>query len=336
MTPPPTATPPPPYEQLVIAREFSVRRTELTCPAHSMKMMAKAAESAADEVILDLEDSCAVSQKVGARGTLVEALKTLDFRGKIRAFRPNSVRTRYFYRDLIDVVEGAGQHVDVVVIPKVYTAEDVLFVDRLLTQVEESAGLEVGRIKLEVLIESAKGLLRAEEIAACSPRMASLIFGIADYAGDVGAKELTRGQFQTFHYPKAHTIAAARAAGIDVVDNVTLHFRDLEQVKKDAEEGARLGFDGKWAIHPSHIDLINAAYTPSREELKRALAIMEAYARADREKGLGAIVFQDEMVDAATLRVEWKKLAVARKAGLLDERGALCEPGDGPLSAVTA
>src|SRR5438132_8364439 len=127
-----------PYEQLVIAREFSVRRTELTCPAHSLKMMSRAAESAADEVILDLEDSCAVSQKVEARKTLVEALRTLDFRGKIRAFRPNNIRTRYFYRDVIEVVEAAGQFVDVVVIPKVYTAQDVLFADRLLTQVEEN------------------------------------------------------------------------------------------------------------------------------------------------------------------------------------------------------
>ena len=312
-----------PYEQLVIAREFSVRRTELTCPAHSLKMMARAAESAADEVILDLEDSCAVSQKVEARQTLVEALRTLDFKGKVRAFRPNNVRTKYFYRDLIDVVENAGQKVDVVVIPKVYGADDVLFVDRLLSQVEENAGLPPGRIKLEVLIESAKALLHAEEIAACTPRMASLIFGIADYAGDVGAKELTREQFQTFHYPKAHTIAAARAAGVDVIDNVTLHFRDLDQVKADAEQGARLGFDGKWAIHPSHIEIINAAYTPSREELKRALAIMEEYAKADREKGLGAIVYQDEMVDAATLRVEWKKIAVAKKAGLVNERNEL-------------
>src|SRR5688500_10334949 len=112
------------YEQLVIARKFSVRRTELTCPAHSLKMMGKAA----DEVILDLEDSCAVSQKVEARKTLVQALNTLDFKGKIRAFRPNNIRTRYFYRDVIDVLENAGKNVDVVVIPKVYTAEDVLFV----------------------------------------------------------------------------------------------------------------------------------------------------------------------------------------------------------------
>jgi citrate lyase subunit beta/citryl-CoA lyase len=315
-----------PFEQLVIAREFSVRRTELTCPAHSLKMMQKAASSAADEVILDLEDSCAVSQKVPARKTLIQALNTLDFRGKIRAFRPNNIRTRFFYRDLIEVVEGAGKNVDVVVIPKVYGAEDVLFVDRLLTQIEENIDLAPGKIKLEVLIESAKGLLRAEEIAECTPRMAALIFGIADYAGDTGAKDISGEQFQTFHYPKSHTIAAARAAGVDVIDNVTLQFKDLEQVRRDAEAGSKLGFDGKWAIHPSHIEVINAAYTPSRRELERSLALIEAYRKADLELGQGAIVFGDEMVDAATLRLEWKKICVARKAGLLD--------GDGKLRAA--
>lgn len=314
-----------PYEQLVIAREFSVRRTELTCPAHSMKMMQKAASSAADEVILDLEDSCAVSQKIPARKTLAEALKTLDFKGKIRAIRPNNIRTKFFYRDLIEVVEAAWQNIDVVVVPKVNGKEDVLFVDRLLAQIEENVGAEPGKIKLEVLIESARALLHAEEIALCTPRMASLIFGIADYAGDTGAKDLTKDQFQTFHYPKSHTIAAARSAGIDVVDNVTLQFKDLEQVKKDAHSGSRLGFDGKWAIHPSHIDVINAVYTPSLDEIKRAIAILGAYRKADAE-GQGAIVYEDEMVDAATLRVEWKKICVARKAGLLNERDEMVAP----------
>ena len=313
------------YEQLVIARDFRVRRTELTCPAHSLKMMAKAADSAADEVILDLEDSCAVSQKIPARKTLIQALTTLDFKGKIRAFRPNNIRTKYHYRDVIEVLEAAGKHVDVVVIPKVYGAEDVLFVDRLISQIEENTGLEPGRIKIEVLIESARAMLHAEEIASCTPRMASLIFGIADYAGDIGSKELTHRQFEVHHYPKHHTIAAARAAGIDVIDNVTLHFKDLAQVRKDAEAGANLGFDGKWAIHPSHIDIINEVYTPSRPELERALAILEAYRKADVEAGQGAIVFGDEMVDAATLRVEWKKIAVAKRAGLIDEHDRLVE-----------
>ena len=308
-----------PWEQLVIAREFSVRRSELTCPAHSLKMMAKAAATTADEVIFDLEDACAVSQKVEARQTLIEALTTLDFKGKIRAFRPNGVRTRFFYRDLIEVVEAAGKFIDVVVVPKVYTADDVLFVDRLLSQLEENTGLAPGRIKLEVLIESAKALLRAEEIAACTPRMASLIFGVADYAGDTGARELSKDQFQLFHYPKSHIIAAARAAGLDVIDNVTLQFRDLEQVKKEAHQASLLGFDGKWAIHPSHVEVIHAEFTPGEAELVRAVKILDAYEKADREQGAGAIVIDDEMVDAASLRVEWKKICVARKAGLLDD-----------------
>jgi citrate lyase subunit beta / citryl-CoA lyase len=306
-----------PNEQLVIARDFAVRRSELTCPAHSLKMMTKAAASTADEVIFDLEDACAVSQKVGARASLIQALSTLDFGGKVRAFRPNGVGTRYFYRDVIDVLEAAGTYVDVVVLPKVYTADDVLFADRLITQIELNTGLSVGRIKLEVLIESAKAVLRAEEIAACTPRMASLIFGVADYAGDVGARGWTVDQFQTFHYPKAHTIAAARAAGISVIDNVTVQLRDLEQVRRDAEAGARLGFDGKWAIHPSHVEVINTAYSPTPAELERAQAILEAYRKADVEQGIGAIIYEDEMIDAASLRAEWKKIAVARKAGLL-------------------
>ena len=231
--------------------------------------------------------------------------------------------TKYFYRDVIEVLEAAGKFVDVVVLPKVYTEADVLFADRLITQIEQNTGLPVGRIRLEVLIESAKAVLRAEQIAACSPRMASLIFGVADYAGDVGAKARKGDHSVLFHYPKAHLIAAARAAGIAAIDGVTIQFRDVEQVKRDAEAGAALGFDGKWAIHPSHLEPIHAAYTPTRDELKRSLAIMEAYAKADREQGTGAIVFEDEMVDAASLRVEWKKIAVAKKAGLLDAENRL-------------
>ncbi len=305
------------YDQLVIARDFSIRRTELTCPAHSLKMMSKAAGSEADEVILDLEDSCAVSQKVEARKTLIEALNTLDFKGKIRAFRPNNIRTKFFYKDVIEVVEAAGKNIDVMVLPKCYEAADVLFADRLLTQVEQNMGLPIGRIKLEVLIESAKAVIHAYEIASCTPRMAGLIFGIADYAGDIGAKELTTEQFQVYHYPKAKTIAAARAAGIDVVDNVTLQFRDLAQCEKDAKAASQMGFDGKWAIHPDQVKVINKVFTPSPDELTRAQEILELYKKADVDQGLGAIVYKDEMVDAATLRVEWKKVAVAKKAGLL-------------------
>src|SRR3954466_312573 len=145
------------------AGTITVRRSELACPAHSLKMMAKAVASEADEVVFDLEDGCAPSQKVAARKTLIKAFTTLDFRGKIRAFRPNGIHTKFFYRDVIEVVEAAGKNIDVVVIPKAQDATDVLFADCLLTQIEQNIGLPIGRIRLEVLIESAKGVLHAEQ-----------------------------------------------------------------------------------------------------------------------------------------------------------------------------
>jgi citrate lyase beta subunit len=279
-------------------------------------MMAKAAASTADQVMFDLEDACAVSQKEAARRTVVEALTTLDFGGKLRTFRPNGVYTRHCYRDLIDVVEAAGASLDGVVIPKVDGPEDVLFVDRLLAQIEDNVGLPVGHIGIEALIESAEGVLHAEQIAKVTPRMSGLIFGLVDFAGDIGAKELGSEQFFYYHYAKAKTLVAARAAGLTCVDGVTLAIRDLEACRRDAEMASRMGFDGKWAIHPSQIAVINAAFTPTPDEVAQARRIVEAYERADRETGLGAIVIDDQMIDAAQLRVERKRLAIARKAGL--------------------
>jgi citrate lyase subunit beta/citryl-CoA lyase len=306
-----------PSRQMVLARDFVVRRSELTCPGHSLKMMTKSAASSADQVMFDLEDACAVSQKVAARGTVIEALNTLDFGGKIRTFRPNSIATKYFYRDLIDVVEAAGHNLDGVIIPKVNGPEDVLFVDRLLMQIELNMGLAVRRIKIEALIESADAVLHAEQIAKATPRMGGLIFGLVDFAGDIGAKETGGEQFFYYNYAKAKTVTAARAAGITCVDGVTLAIRDLDACQRDSEMAARMGFDGKWAIYPPQVDVINAAFTPTADEITRARRILDAYKQADETQGLGAIVVDDEMVDAASLRVEWKKLAVARKAGLL-------------------
>jgi citrate lyase subunit beta/citryl-CoA lyase len=295
----------------------AVRRSELACPAHSLKMMANAAASEADEVIFDLEDGCAPSQKLAARKTLVEAFKTLDFRGKIRAFRANGVHTKFFYRDVIEVVEAAGEKIDVLVVPKVHSAADLLFADRLLNQVEQNMGWPVGRIRLEALIESAAGVLHAEAIAAATPRLSSLIFGVVDYAGSIGAPGPLREQFALYHYPKAKTVAAARAAGIDVIDGITLQFRDLALCEHDARSAAQMGFDGKWAIHPTQVPIINRVFTPSLEELLRAQEVLAAYDKADREAGAGAFVYKDEMVDAASLPVERKKLAIAKKCRLI-------------------
>ncbi|HLJ26684.1 MAG TPA: CoA ester lyase [Candidatus Angelobacter sp.] len=309
--------PKPDHDPRLRNHDFAVRRSELACPAHSLKMMTKAAASAADEVIFDLEDGCALSQKEAARKTVIEAFNILDFQGKIRAFRTNGVHTKFFYRDVIEVVESVGARIDVMVLPKVHEAADVLFADRLLTQIEQNTGLPPGRIRLEVLIESAKGVLHAEEIAASSPRLAALIFGTLDYAGDIGARGPVREQFTLYHYPKAKTIAAARAADVQVIDGITLQFRDLKQCEDDARAAAEMGFDGKWAIHPDQIEVINRIFTPSPEEITRASEILELYHKADSESGTGVIVYKDEMVDAANLHAEWKKLAIARKLGLI-------------------
>jgi citrate lyase subunit beta / citryl-CoA lyase len=294
-----------------------VRRSELACPAHSLKMMAKAAAGDADELIFDLEDGCAPTQKVAARTTLIEALKTLDFRGKIRAFRVNDIHTKFFYRDVIEVVEAAGENIDVLVLPKVHEAADVLFADRLLAQIEQNMGWPVGRIRLEALIESSQGVLHAEQIASATPRLAALIFGVVDYAGSIGAPGPLREQFALYHYPKAKTVAAARAAGVDVIDSVTVQLRDLELCEHDARSAAQMGFDGKWAIHPDQVAVINRVFTPSVEELRRAQEILKAYEEADRNSGAGAFVYKDEMVDAASLPIERKRLAIAKKCGLI-------------------
>ncbi len=295
----------------------TVRRSELACPAHSLKMMAKAAASDADEVVFDLEDGCAPSQKIAARKTLIEAFNTLDFCGKIRAFRPNGIHTKFFYRDVVEVVEAAGSKIDVIVLPKIQEATDVLFADLLLTQIEQNIGLPIGRIRLEALIESAQAVLHAEQIAASTPRLASLIFGVLDYAGNIGARDPVREQFALYHYPKAKTVAAARAAGIDVIDGVTLQFRDLQQCEQDARSAAQMGFDGKWAIHPDQVPVINGIFTPSPEEITRAREIVDLYEKADADTGTGVIVYKDEMVDAASLPIERRKLAIAKKTGLL-------------------
>jgi len=293
-----------------------VRRSELACPAHSLKMMARAAASEADEVIFDLEDGCAPSMKIEARRTLVEAFRTLDFRGKVRAFRANGMETKFFYRDLIEVVEAAGGNIDVLVLPKVHEAADVLFADRMVSQIEQNMGWPVGHIRLEALIESARGVLHAEAIANASPRLAALIFGVVDYAGNIGAPGPVREQFALYHFPKAKLVAAARAAGIDAIDGVTLQFRDLELCHSDARSARQMGFDGKWAIHPDQVPVINRAFTPSAEELVRAREILEAYQQQDRDSGTGAFVYKDEMIDAASLPIERRKLAIARKCGL--------------------
>ncbi len=295
--------------------EKKVRRSEQTTPGHSEKLCQKAASGNADMVMLDLEDACAVSQKVDARKVVGKALAEYDWGQKIRGFRANNIRTIWCLDDIIEVLTVARDAVDVIVIPKVYGPEEIHYYDFLFGQLEYKLNMKK-QVKFEVLIESAQAALKAYDIAKASPRMDALIFGIADYAGDVNARVMKGDeQFQVFHWAKSQVVTAARAAQIDSVDNVTLDYKDLDQVRKDATNARNMGFDGKWCIHPTHVEVVNEVFTPSDEEVKRAKEIIDAYDKADKEQGLGAITFGTEMVDAATLRVERWKLSIAKRVG---------------------
>jgi citrate lyase subunit beta/citryl-CoA lyase len=279
-----------------------------------MKMMEKAAASDADEVIFDLEDACAFSQKAKARQEVAQALAELKFRGnKLRAFRVNAVDTPFCFRDVWEVLQVAGKQVDVIVLPKVNKPADVHFLCKLTSQIEADLGLVRGRIQIEAQIETALGLHNAYEIAKASPRVSALIFGVADFAGDWGARDFKEDAQRLFYFPRAQMLNAARAAGVDAIDAVTVQFRDTALVAYESKEAAKMGYDGKWAIHPEQLVPIHAAFTPSPEELERARSIIEAYRQADLQRGMGAIVVGDEMVDAATLKVEEKKLAIWKK-----------------------
>lgn len=282
-------------------------------------MIARAAACGADEVFLDLEDACAPREKAASRGRIVEALRGLDFGRKVRAVRINDVRSPYAYRDLIEVVEGAGQHLDIVMVPKVRSAEEVRFVDRLLGLVERAMGF-TRRIGIEAQIEDGQGLVEAHAIAAASARVEALVFGPGDYAASVGIPMLSIGAHQAaypgpfWHHPLSAVNAAAKAAGRAAVDGPYGRLKDPAGFEASAREAALMGYDGKWAIHPSQIEAINRIFTPSAEDVARAHEIVARYTAAI-EAGQGAIALHDELVDAASLRMAEQVLEKARLAG---------------------
>ncbi|HWP35398.1 MAG TPA: CoA ester lyase [Thermodesulfobacteriota bacterium] len=298
-----------------------LRRSVLAAPGSREKMIRRAVESAADEVFLDLEDAVAPGEKVKSRARVVEALRGLDWRGKIRAVRINDLRSPLAYRDLVEIVEGAGAQLDCVLIPKVRSADEVRFVDRLLTMIEAALGLP-HRIGIEPQIEDSQGLREVYAIAAASPRVEAVVWGPGDYAAATGIRMLSIGAHlraypgHVWHHPMSEVNAAAKAAGAAAIDGPYALFRDPAGLEESARLAALLGFDGKWAIHPSQIEPLNRIFTPSREEIERARAILDAYAKA-LAQGAGATAFEDELVDAASARMAERVLEKARLAGVL-------------------
>ena len=273
-------------------------------------MIAKAARSEADAVCIDLEDAVAASAKEESRGALIEALGRLDFGHRTRIVRVNALDTMWTYRDVVDVVEGAGRYVDEIMLPKARGAFDVQFLDQLLSQVEARAGV-THRIGIEAQIETASGFVELREIAASSPRLEALVFGMGDYAASmrmplasIGADDAHDAAYpgHRWHAVMHGIVAAARAHGLRCVDGPFANFRDDGALARACRLSRALGFDGKQCIHPAQLDAVNAAFTPTAEEVAWARRIVETYERAVSE-GRGAVGSDGIMIDAANLRM---------------------------------
>lgn len=297
------------------------RRSCLAVPGSSPKMLAKAPSLPADQVFLDLEDSVAPSEKVGSRANVVEALRSSDWGAKTVVVRINAIDTSWAYRDVIEVVEGAGEYLDCVMIPKVQSPGDVEFVDNLLRMIEDTKGFE-HRVGIEAQIENGPGLTLIDEIAHASDRLETLIFGPGDMAAALGMPSLTVGEMiaeypgDYWHWVHMRILVAARTAGLQAIDGPYAKIHDLDGYREVATRTKILGYDGKWVLHPSQVDIANEVYAPTQEEYDRAEAILEAYRKATGDEGTGAVMLGDEMIDEASRKMAEVTAMRGRAAGM--------------------
>ncbi len=294
------------------------RRGVLAVPGSSDRFVAKARGLAVDALFLDLEDAVAPAVKAESRGRIVKALNDpAGFAAPTLTVRVNDWSTPWTYADVIEVVTGAGARIDALVLPKCTSAAEVRALDLLLTQVEQAAGLPVGRIGLEVQIEDAVGLLHVAEIAAASPRLESLVFGPGDFMASLGMGGLNVGAqpagypADAFHHVLMSILVAARAHGLQAIDGPFVAIRDLDGFRASAARSAALGYDGKWVLHPDQVAAGQQAFTPLDADVERARRIVAAYAEATSAGGgaRGAIVVDDEMVDEAGVKLAHAILA---------------------------
>jgi len=271
---------------------------------------------------MDLEDSVAPGAKEEARANVIQALKEGDWTGKTAVVRVNGVSTRWCYRDVIEVVENAGQYLDCLMIPKVEYGTEVTFVDDLLRMIEETSGLD-RPIGLEVQIETATGITNIDDISHASDRTETLIFGPADMSASLGLPALTAGlpmpdyPGDHWHFILSRILVAARAAGLQAIDGPYLVIKDLDGFREVALRARALGYDGKWALHPGQIDVLNEVFTPSQDEYDKAEAILEAYRHATEVEFRGAVMFGNEMIDEASRKMAEQVAARGRAAGLV-------------------
>jgi citrate lyase subunit beta / citryl-CoA lyase len=307
-------------------RPRRLRRSELSTPGSSAKMMTKAALSNADVVFLDLEDAVAPREKEAARRLVVEGLNEQDWGDKSRAVRINDTQTTWCHDDIVEVVTGAGANLDVIIIPKVKAPRDVWFVETLLDQLEAKLRLN-HRIGLEVLIEETEALACVEEIARSSPRLEALVLGFGDLAASQGIRAGHIGEGaqeggypgDLWHYARSRLIVAARAAGIDAIDGPFANFKNPDGCRRESTWATTLGAVGKWCIHPSQIDIVNEVFAPTPDEVARAREAIDAVRRAEAE-GAGAATLDGTMIDAATARIFQVTLDRATQIAAREER----------------
>jgi citrate lyase subunit beta / citryl-CoA lyase len=294
----------------------------MSVPASSERFLAKARGLAVDEVMLDLEDSVAPDAKPAARELAVAALGAGGWDGKLVAVRVNGVTTPWAYQDVITVVEGAPHAVDTLILPKVSEPAAVVWLDVLLGQLEQAAGLEQGRIGIEAQIEDAAGLAAVEAIAASSSRLVSLVFGPADFMASIGMRSLTVGgqpdgyAFDAHHYPLMRILVAAKSRGLQAIDGPYAKIGDTDGLRAAAASVAALGYDGKWVLHPGQVDVISEAFTPAADEYARAVRILDAYERSTSVDRRGAVMLDGEMIDEASRKLALAVVAKGRAAGL--------------------
>jgi malyl-CoA/(S)-citramalyl-CoA lyase len=299
-----------------------LNRSELAVPGSSPRFFEKAAAGPADAVFLDLEDAVAPDKKDEARKNVIEAIGDVDWGDKVLSVRINGLDTPLMYRDVIDVLENASDRLDLIMIPKVGTAADIYAVDMLVTQVETAMGRKK-RIGFELIIETAMGMQNIAEIAAASPRNESLHFGAADYAASTRMRTVQIGGANPdygvltdaaeaggarafhwsdmWHYAISRMVVAARANGLRPIDGPFGDFSDPEAFTAHAKRAAVLGCEGKWAIHPSQLDLANEVFTPPAAEVDKARKILAAMKESEAS-GAGAAALDGKLVDYASIR----------------------------------
>ena len=292
-----------------------LQRSELAVPGSNTAMFEKAAASNVDYIFLDLEDAVAPPDKVQARKNIIEALNDIDWKGKTMSIRINGLDTHYMYRDVVDILEQAGQHVDTILVPKVGVPADMYTVETMVSQIEESMGF-THKIGMEALIETALGMANVEAIAAAPGRLEAMHFGVADYAASNRARTVVIGGLNPdypgdqWHFALSRMTVACRAYGLRAIDGPFGDFSDPDSYILSAKRAATLGLEGKWAIHPSQIDLANDVFSPPEAEITRARRVIEELRKAEAE-GKGAAALDGKLIDAASERMANNVLTVA-------------------------